>query len=611
MNSINPLKRTLGPIGTGSDTSAFSVWAPGSKSVSLYFPANGFHLDLTQEEFGYWTTNEWVIKDNELYWLELDGELYPDPVSLSQPEGIHGPSQVIDPISFTWTDKKWRNKPLDEYIIYELHTGTFTSQGTFAGIETKLDYLRDLGITAIEIMPIAQFPGTRNWGYDGVFPFSVQNSYGGPREFQRLVDACHARGIAVVLDVVINHVGPEGNNLQKFGPYFTDKYKTPWGSAINFDDAGCDAVRKYFLENILMWLRDFHVDAIRLDAVHAIRDFGPEHILAELRAYTDMLMSATGRIHYLIAECDLNDIKYIRPLGKSGYGMDAQWIDEFHHSLRVASGQEQSGYYQDFQGVDHLAKSFSSAYVYDGTFSPHRNKTFGTRADGIPGNSFIVFSQNHDQVGNRMLGERTSTLVDFQLLKVMSTAVLVTPYIPLLFMGEEYGETNPFLYFISHTDTELVDAVRSGRKKEFEHFFSGDDFPDPQSEQVFEQSKLSWTQREKFPHKRLFDFYKNLIRLRKETPALASMDRNELTATVVDGKNVISVLRKHAQGDVICFLNFAPQNQKVSLPGNRDWTTLIYSAEVQWGGAANPVPMSRGEIVIEKYSAIVLVAKQM
>lgn len=298
----------------------------------------------------------------------------PDPASLAQPDGVHGTSQAINIKNFEWTDSQWKNIPLEEYILYEIHTGTFTPQGTFESIEKKLDYLKDLGVNAIEIMPVAQFPGNRNWGYDGVFPFAVQNSYGGANALQQLVNTCHQKSIAVVLDVVYNHLGPEGNYLPQFAPYFTDKYKTPWGSAINFDDAWCDGVRHYFIENALMWFRDFHIDALRLDAVHAIKDFSPVHILQEIRDYVNELEKVTGRNYYLIVESDLNDPRYINPLEECGYGMNAQWIDEFHHALRVTAGGEPTGYYSDFKPVQHLAKAYKDAYVYDGQFSPHRKK---------------------------------------------------------------------------------------------------------------------------------------------------------------------------------------------------------------------------------------------
>ncbi|MEI9918423.1 MAG: malto-oligosyltrehalose trehalohydrolase [Bacteroidota bacterium] len=595
MNNIDPAYRTLGSGPT------FSVWAPNAKTVELYFPEKKSRLKLKRLEFGYWATSQWIAREGELYWIEVDEKRLADPASLSQPHGVNGPSQVFKPSTFRWNDSQWKNHLLDEYIIYEIHTGTFTDTGTFSSITEKLSYLSDLGITAIEIMPVAQFPGERNWGYDVVFPFAVQNSYGGPRALQYLVDECHRAGIAVVLDVVINHLGPEGNNMQTFGPYFTDKYKTPWGSAINFDDAGSDAVRKYYIENVLMWFRDFHIDAVRLDAVHAIRDFGPVHILSEIRRYSDQLSAITGRTYYLIAECDLNDVRYIKTRQLSGYGMNAQWMDEFHHALRVSTGEKRKGYYSDFNGIEHLAKSFRTAYVYDGIYSAHRDRTFGTSAKEMPGSSFVVFSQNHDQVGNRMLGERTSTLVPFEVLKLMATAVLISPYLPLLFMGEEYGEPNPFLYFVSHEGKDLIEAVRQGRRKEFEHFFSGENFPDPQSAETFGRSKLSWKMMNTMSQRILHAFYRKLIHTRKSVSALRTLNRSALTVNVAG--NCIRITRQHSDEDVLCILNFSDEPQKILLPPG--YLPLLYSGEKQWGGDAESINPGDTEVVIKGYSGFI------
>ncbi|HEV7379210.1 MAG TPA: malto-oligosyltrehalose trehalohydrolase, partial [Dyadobacter sp.] len=445
-----------------------SLWAPHAEQAELFIVSQNAYLSLQSGDRGFWELTTDVLKPGDEYFFRLNqGKHLPDPATISQPTGIYGPSQATDLNSYPWNDGTWENPDLQDYILYELHTGTFTHQGTFEGIEQKLNYLAELGITAIEIMPVSQFAGDRNWGYDGVFAFCVQNSYGSAEGLQRLVDACHQKGLAVILDVVYNHVGPEGNILAEFGPYFTEKYATPWGNAINFDDAWSDAVRQYFIQNALMWFRDFHIDALRLDAVHAIKDFSPVHILKEIRQQVDLLEKETGRKHYMIVELDLNDDCYISPVAAGGYGMDGQWIDEFHHALRVTSGQEKIGYYSDFDGITSLAKAYEDAYVYDGQYSEHRKKTFGTKAKTRDGKQFVVFSQNHDQVGNRMLGERTSELVSFEMQKLLAGAVFVSPYLPMLFMGEEYAETNRFQYFISHTDAQLVQAVREGRKKEF------------------------------------------------------------------------------------------------------------------------------------------------
>ncbi|RYG33936.1 MAG: malto-oligosyltrehalose trehalohydrolase, partial [Chitinophagaceae bacterium] len=450
------LKKTIG-ITFDNGAAHVRFWVPEAAEVAVKLVKIGEVFPLNQQPRGYWSLETEKIQEGDQYYIVIDGDReLPDPASVSQPDGVHGASQALsldfDWMSGSWNDRDWKNIPLKDYLLYELHTGTFSEQGTFDGVAKRLDYLVDLGITAIEIMPVASFPGKRNWGYDGVFSFAAQWSYGGPKGLQELVLLCHQKGLAVVLDVVYNHLGPEGNYLGEFGPYFTDKYKTPWGNAVNFDDKGCHGVRDYFIENALMWFRDFHVDALRLDAVHAIKDFSAVHILQEIRKNVDLLMKETGRIHYLIAESDLNDPRFISPLEKNGLGMDAQWVDEFHHALRVASGEPRTGYYSDFNGVAHLAKSYADAYVYTDMYSEERMKVFGRSAEGHPGKQFIVFSQNHDQVGNRMLGERTGTLVSFEMQKLLAAAVLCAPFLPMLFMGEEWGETNPFLYFIDHTD---------------------------------------------------------------------------------------------------------------------------------------------------------------
>lgn len=560
------------------------VWAPEAEKVTISMKNCG-KIDLAKESVGYWSVRTNQIDTGDYYKILLDDEKeFPDPASLSQPEGVHGYSKAINLKKFDWTDSDWQNLPLSSYIIYELHVGTFTPEGTFKGIVDKLDYLVDLGITAIEIMPVAQFPGNRNWGYDGVFPFSVQNSYGGAEALQHLVNACHSKGIAVILDVVYNHLGPEGNYLGALGPYFTDKYNTPWGKALNFDDAWCDGVRKYFIENVLMWFRDFHIDGLRMDAIHAIKDLSPKHILQEMREYVNQLQNETNRDYYLIAEVDLNDPRFINPPQKNGYGLDAQWIDEFHHALRVATGNTKSGYYAEFEGVEHLAKSYKDAYVYDGVYSEHRKKTFGARASENPGQQFVVFSQNHDQVGNRMLGERTSQLVNFELRKLMAGAVMVSPYLPMLFMGEEYSETNPFLYFVSHTDQDLVEAVRKGRKAEFAEFNDEGEAPDPQSEETFKKSKLQWKLLDQDLHQKLFIYYKTLIKLRKENPVLKNLSRENLEVSHNTDKETILLHRWHQENHVVCLMNFSKAEQTFEPGIDQQLNKLFDSGDPQWKG---------------------------
>ncbi|WP_432714196.1 malto-oligosyltrehalose trehalohydrolase [Pedobacter sp.] len=543
------------------------VWAPLAKAVSLKIGEQQI-LPLKPESGGYWSQKDLPIKAGDAYWFILDeGEPLADPASLGQPQGVHGASAAME-LQHVWEDQHWTNIPLNDYIIYEIHTGAFSADGTFAGIINRLDELVDLGITAIEIMPVASFPGSRNWGYDGVFPFAVQQSYGGAKGLQELVSACHQKGLAVILDVVYNHMGPEGNYLEQFGPYFTDKYHTPWGKAVNFDDQYCDGVRDFVLENAMMWFRDFHIDALRLDAVHAIKDFSARHILEEISTYRDELQQLTGRKYYLLAESDLNDPRYISPVAAQGLGMDAQWIDEFHHALRVAAGEKPIGYYQDFKGIAHLAKAFTDAYVYTGEYSEERKRTFGRPATNHPGEQFIVFSQNHDQVGNRMLGERSSTLYSVDMQKLLAAAVIFSPYLPLLFMGEEYGETNPFLYFVSHTDPALIELVRKGRREEFAAMHSEEEAPDPQAEATFQKSKLNWHLRSEEPHHNLLQFYKQLLALRKSHPVLRDNDRAACKVHVFEAANCL-LLERGSRGDqnlVLCFLNFSSQQQSVKVP---------------------------------------------
>jgi maltooligosyltrehalose trehalohydrolase len=584
MKAINLEKRIIGVNFDENGQAEIVLWAPNASTAYILINEKE-KLPLLEEAYGYWQLFTDKLKEGDLYQFIIDDKKpLPDPASLSQPKGVHGPSQTID-LNKIRKEGKWDYPELEEYIIYELHTGTFTPEGTFAGIESKLKYLKDLGVNAIEIMPVAQFPGERNWGYDGVLPFAVQHSYGGAEGLRHLVDACHQHGIAVVLDVVYNHVGPEGNYLGEFGEYFTDKYHTPWGNAVNFDDAWSDGVRQFVIENVLMWFRDFNIDALRMDAVHAIKDLGPNHILREIKEHVNALMKQTGRQHYLIVECDLNDTKFIDPLEEQGYGMDAQWIDEFHHSLRVASGNERNGYYADFDGIVHLAKSYKDAYVYDGIYSEHRKKVFGNKADDNPGKQFIIFSQNHDQVGNRMLGERTSQLVSYEMQKLMAGAVLLSPYIPMLFMGEEWSAPNPFQYFVSHTDPELVEAVRKGRKAEFSAFHAQGEAPDPQSEETFQNSKLDWELIDKPQHRKMLEYYKRLIELRKTHPALVHLDRDKVNVSVNKDSETLVLHRWYNEHHLICLMNFSKKEQNITVPTvQKQLTKILSSSDNEWGG---------------------------
>ncbi len=559
------------------------VWAPFASSADLCHTDRDLIIPL-EKDGQYWHTSTLQLQPGDCYTFRLNGTLErPDPASLAQPTGVHGPSQAHDVTRFVWTDETWHNLPLEDYLIYELHTGTFTPEGTFAAMETRLDYLRELGINAIEIMPVAQFPGNRNWGYDGVYPYAVQNSYGGAVGLQHLVNAAHERGLTVILDVVYNHMGPEGNYFTDYGPYFTQKYETPWGVALNFDDTDNEAVREYFIENVLMWFRDFHIDALRLDAVHAIHDHSDLHILSEIRQRVDRFMAETGQQHYLIIESDLNETRFIEPLAGNGYGMDAQWNDEFHHALRVTAGGERSGYYAEYDGIKHLAKSFRDAYVYDGIYSPGRGRVVGKPTAELYGRQFIVFSRNHDQIGNRMLGERIGQLFSFPMQKLMAGTVMSSPYLPMLFMGEEWGALSPFSYFISHTDPALVETVREGRKAEFAAFHTDVQAPDPQAEITFTQSRLDWYRLAEEPHLTLFRYYQNLLALRKNSP-LRHPNRESVEVHVDEETETLLIFRQHDGERVACMMNFANVPRGFIMPDDCPWQKLLDSADPIWHG---------------------------
>jgi len=579
-------KRTIGVNFAADGIATVRVWSPGSAQVQLEVIGKKTIL-LQREDFGYWSVRTNEIKAGDIYRFVLDeNRKFPDPASLSQPLGVHGPSEALVPDRFAWTDNDWNGISAKDLIIYELHAGTFSPEGTFRGIINKLDYLVELGITAIELMPAAQFPGSRNWGYDAVFPFAVQQSYGGAAGLQELVDACHKRKLAVILDVVYNHLGPEGNYLGAYGPYFTEKYRTPWGQAINFDDSWSEGARRLFTENALMWLRDFHVDGLRLDALHAVFDFSAQHFLQELKAAVIRLQNQTARKYLLIGECALNDVRYINPFGKGGYELDAVWCDDFHHALHTLATGETEGYYADFGKAVHLVKSLRNAFVLDGTYSNHRKRRVGNKTDGQTGDKFVVCTQNHDQIGNRMHGERLSTLVDFETLKLIAGTLFLSPYIPLLFMGEEYGEENPFLYFISHSDEDLIEMVRKGRKEEFADFTHSGEPDDPQSEQTFRKSALSWNFDREPRRALLLSFYKMLIGLRKEQNSVWITSRENLEVEQLNEKDFIRFVRKSKEDVLLAFLNFEKKPATAELSGFSEYQLKqeLNSAGQKWGG---------------------------
>jgi maltooligosyltrehalose trehalohydrolase len=586
------LQSRLGATYMGDRCCQFLVWAPLVQKVDVHVVApRELMLPLEKDAQGYHQAVVDDVEPGSLYFYRLDGRKErPDPASRFQPRGVHGPSQAVAS-HFAWEDNHWSGISLHEYIIYELHVGTFTAAGTFDAIVPHLDEVKELGISAIELMPVAQFPGERNWGYDSVYLFAVQDSYGGPEGLKRLVNACHRKGLAVVLDTVYNHFGPEGNYTADFGPYFTDRYRTPWGAAINFDGPHSDDVRRFFIENALYWLTEFHIDALRLDALHSILDISSYPFIEELAVTFHEQAERLERKAYLIGESAANDARLIRPRERGGFGLDAQWNDDFHHSLHTLLTGEQTGYYQDFGQLQHLVKAFQEGFVYSGQYSPYRQRKHGVSSGDIPAHRFVVFSQNHDQVGNRMIGERLARLVPFEALKLAAGAVLLSPFIPLLFMGEEYGEAAPFPYFVSHSEPELVKAVLKGRREEFARFQWEGELPDPQDEATFRCAKLDRYLREKEENKALLEFYKELIRLRKETPALASLSKNHINVRGYADCNLLWLHRWQGDSEAMAIFNLNDIQVSAALPAPPGhWRKSLDSAEERWRGGGSSLP---------------------
>jgi maltooligosyltrehalose trehalohydrolase len=570
-------------------STSFQIWAPKSETVELHLvdPTDQI-VPMRRNDRGYWSVVVDSAPAGARYYFRHDREHdWPDPASRSQPDGVHGASEVIDPTNFEWSTDQWIAPSIDDYVIYEVHIGTLTREGTFDAAIYQLDRLVELGITAIEIMPVAEFPGTRNWGYDGAYPFAADSSYGGPSALARLVDECHRRGMAVILDVVYNHFGPEGAYQGAYGHYFTDKYRTPWGAAVNFDGPESDEVRRYFIESARYWLRDLRIDSFRLDAVHAIYD---QSAYPFLRQFTDEIHRAAreiGRTAYLIAESDLNDPRMILPAELGGFGFDAQWSDDVHHALHARLTSERSGYYVDFGSTRDLKRAFQCGYVYTGQYSAHRQCSHGAVPRMVSPERFIVFSQNHDQVGNRATGDRLTSQLTLEQLKLAAATIVLSPFVPLLFMGEEYGELTPFQYFTGHTDPGLIEGVRRGRAEEFKAFTWSGDVPDPQDDATFERSKLQLGRQTSDDATSLEAFYKRLIELRRTIPALKhpAFERQEVELA---GDDEVLMLRRWNEGDTaLIILNFSDRQQIIRLVGQDEtWSTLLSSNGSAWSEAA-------------------------
>ena len=608
-------KDTLGAIATSNGPTFFRVWAPLAERVDLHLVGTcDRFIKMTKRPHGYFDVALQDAPHGSRYWYRIDGEHdRPDPASRSQPEGVHGPSAVVDLATLHWSSEFWHAPAIEDYIVYELHIGTFTPLGTFESAIEELDRLKRLGITAIELMPISEFPGRRNWGYDGAYPFAADSSYGGPSGLNRLVEACHQRGLAVILDVVYNHFGPEGSYAREFGPYFTDRYRTPWGDAINFDGPGSDEVRRFFLQSALYWLRDLRIDAFRVDAAHAIYDQSALPFLRQLVESIHRAARALQRHAYVIAESDLNDPRVIQPAALGGWGFDAQWSDDLHHALHVALTGEHSGIHRDFGSMIDLERGFQSGFVYTGQYSAYRQRSHGAYPTLINPSQLIVCSQNHDQVGNRAFGDRLTAQLDLEQLKLAAASILLSPFQPLLFMGEEYGETAPFQYFTDHSDQQLIEAVQRGRAADFSAFGWSDDVPDPQALETFEHSKLRQENRTTERGRTLEAYYRELIRLRREIPAFSSPSFSNQTVSLSGSEDcLIAIERRSGFHIAFVLLNFASEAATFRLPfvGTR-WRVSFDSSADIWKGTRSLISpdqqFAAGETIeISAHSAMVM-----
>ena len=585
----------------------FRVWAPSAKKMILLLSGKGTdgEADLRcpmtgPDANGWWSVEaDAVCGDDYAYLIDTDTNPFPDPRALDMANGVHGPSRLYDHGAFVWHDPLWQGPPLTGAIIYEMHIGTFTEGGTFDSAIDHLRYLATLGITHIEVMPIAEFPGDFGWGYDGVGLFAVTHSYGGPDAFKRFVDACHQTGLAVLLDVVYNHFGPVGNYTIKFGPYLTDRHRTPWGSAVNFEESGSDQVRRYFIDNALMWMRDYHVDGLRLDAVHEYMDRSAVHFMEQLSGEVDILSSVLGRRLVLIAESDLNDPHVVKPREAGGMGMDAQWSDDFHHSLFTVlnPSEDGQGYYDDFGTMEALAKSLKEVFVYDGEYSGFRGRTHGRRVGDLSAHHFLGYIQNHDQIGNRAVGDRIEHIIGMDKAKVALALVMMAPFIPMLFQGEEFAASTPFQYFAHHDDEEMAKAVSAGRKREFAIFgWNDDEIPDPEKRETFERSRLKWREVYEGKHAEMLEWTRKLIHLRRSSTSLNNGQLQTLRVRFDEDRQWLVMCRGH----VVTALNLGKET--VTLP-NREKFPLELASNTS-------ISVTPEEITLPANSVAILHSKQ-
>jgi maltooligosyltrehalose trehalohydrolase len=570
----------------------FRVWATLPKKISVQ--VRGKKFAMARDKNDWWRAKIASAKIGDDYGFILDGQgIFPDPRSAFQPNGIDGLSQIVDHKIFSWADSKFRALSLSSAIIYELHIGTFTPLGTFISAIEKLDHLVALGVTHVELMPVNEFSGAHGWGYDGVDLFAPHHAYGTPDDLKKLVDACHARKLAVILDVVYNHFGPAGNYLDKFAPYFTKKYSSPWGPSLNFDDAHSHEVRRFFCDNALMWLRDYHFDGLRLDAVHAIFDTSAVHFLEQLKIEVEKLSAQTKRNLFLIAESDLNDPRLLHSRERGGLNLDAQWSDDFHHALHAVLTGEKNGYYEDFGSLADLASALKNVFVYAGKFSKHRQRVHGRTAGDLSGNHFLGYLQNHDQVGNRAKGERSRQLLNLKKLKIGAALVLTSPFVPMIFQGEEWGASTPFQYFTNHQDKKLGDAVREGRRREFAAFgWKPDEIPDPQARETFENSKLNWDEISQNEHAEILDWFQKLIFLRQKNPGLRDGNREALKINFDEKEKWLVMARRN----FAMAANFSRQARRISFAGK--FKPLLSSEEKN--------EISGGQIFLQPESVLIL-----
>ncbi len=598
-----------------NNTTCFTVWAPLKNTMFLHIisPEDQM-IEMIKDAKGYFTAEVKDAMPGWRYYFRPDNEKdVADVASFYQPEDTLGPSEIVNQFAFQWNDNNWKSVPLQDVVLYEVHVGTFTNEGTFEAIIPLLNDIKSTGINAIELMPVCQFSGNKNWGYDSAYPYAVHLSYGGPQGLKKLVDACHQKGIAVFLDVVYNHIGPEGNNFTEYAPYFTDKYKAPWGTAINYDGEYSDGVKEYVSENVVFWFEHYHIDGLRLDAVHEMYDRNAVNIWQIIHQKVKLLEQKVGRRLYLTAESDLNSPRVTKHPDGGGMGFDAQWLDDFHHIFYVLLDPEGQNRYSDYKTMEQLAKVYTDGFIHSGEYIEFRKRTHGASSAGVPGYNFVVLNMNHDQVGNRIKGERLSMLVSFEKQKLAAAALLLSPYIPMLFMGEEYGEDTPFYFFISHHNKEAVKGVQEGRKQEFQKFGvkENEHFPDPAADETFNSCKLQWQKRKEGKYKILLEWNKHLITLRRTNNILYNFNKSNIKAFPLGEQGLII----HRQTDdglehLFCCLNVSDKELVYQLPPyTKQWKKILDSKEERWMWDEQPNPqphlITSETIMLRAFSVVV------